>query len=151
MFTAYIAFSILALLNVITATFVQHAIERTATMHQLKQVAYARTFFAHVDSDCSGTITWQELTSALGDPETIDFFSSIDVDISEAKCLFEMLDRNGTGEIDFLDFMSGCLGLQGPAKSIDLVLAVRELKATLARLENSLHVGELGFEKSVDT
>lgn len=128
-FVVYTAFALLAVMNVVTAIFVQSAIERASQVKSVQRVAQARRLFRFLDTDGSGVITYNELDSALHMPEVVEFFRSIDIDVSEAKCLFEMLDGKGTGQIHFTDFLTGCLRLQGPAKAIDLVVVMRELKA----------------------
>jgi len=129
LFFVYIAFTLLAVMNVVTAAFVQQAIDRSVNVKELQRVAQAKRLFMQLDSNQSSTITYSDLEDKMGEQITLDFFKSIDVAPSEAEYLFDMLDSDGTGEINFDEFMGGCLGLQGPAKSIDLVMAVRELKA----------------------
>merc|ERR1719369_1291386 len=55
-----------------------------------------------------------------------EFLKSVDVDMSEARCLFEVMDMSGTGSIDFEEFLSACLHLQGPARALDLMLLTRD-------------------------
>lgn len=50
----------------------------------------------------------------------------------EARLLFDMLDADNSGEIQFTEFLSGCMRLQGPAKAIDMVLVMRELREAIA-------------------
>lgn len=49
-------------------------------------------------------------------------FKQLDLDVSEAKGLFQLLDTDRTGEIDADEFISGCCRLRGPAKALDLNL-----------------------------
>merc|ERR1712190_455439 len=71
-----------------------------------------------------------------------EYFKAIDVDPSEAKHLFEMLDINGSGKIDLEEFLSGCLRMQGPAKALDLLLMTRESRRNDDRVDRSLRSQE---------
>jgi len=132
-FFFYMAFVILAVMNVVTATFVEQAIERAAKVKEVQKVSHASRLFRSIDTDHSGVITYSEIASHLESKAVKDFFKSIDVDVTEAQWLFELLDHDNSGELEFGEFLTGCLRLQGPAKSIDLVLVMRELKEALRR------------------
>jgi len=128
LFSVYMAFAILAVMNVITGTFVQSAMERATQNDELRKVHQARRFFTSIDRNHEGVITFEEIEQNLDSQELKDFFRSIDVDLSDAKHLFDMLDAHNTGRINFNDFLGGCMRLHGPAKALDLVLVMRELK-----------------------
>jgi len=122
----YLAFAILGVMNVVTGTFVQNAIERSAEVKEINKVTQARTLFKCLDLDMSGSISFDEIRSHLDSAPVQEFLRSIDVDISEARCLFEVMDLRGSGTIDFDEFLSACLRLQGPARALDLILLTRD-------------------------
>merc|ERR1712228_143277 len=95
-------------------------------VREITSVDHARKMFKKLDLDDSGLITFDEIEDHLHDDSVQDFFQGIGVDSSEAKGVFEMLDMDGGGSIDFEEFLAGCLRLQGPARSIDLLLVMRE-------------------------
>jgi len=66
------------------------------------------------------------------------FFMSIDVDASQAQDLFELLDADGRGYLDFQEFLSGCLRLQGEPRAVDLLLVAKESRAAFAKQEKVL-------------
>jgi len=134
-FFLYISFAMLCVMNVVMATFVQNAIERAAEVHEAHKVFQASRLFQMLDSDHQGTITLQEIVTHLESPEVREFFRSIDVDVSEACILFDMLDTDNSGSIEFAEFIAGCMRLQGPAKTIDLVQIMREIRETLEKLK----------------
>eukprot|EP00929_Paragymnodinium_shiwhaense_P062290 TRINITY_DN31105_c0_g1_i1.p1 TRINITY_DN31105_c0_g1~~TRINITY_DN31105_c0_g1_i1.p1 ORF type:complete len:730 (+),score=136.86 TRINITY_DN31105_c0_g1_i1:69-2258(+) len=140
-FTAYMAFSVLAVLNIVTGTFVEAAIERAAEVKLVDRVYQARRLFQTLDLDKSGLITFNEVVEHMNQidkTELKEYFESIDVDISEASCLFEILDVDDSGSIDLEEFISGCLRMQGPAKALDLLLITRESSRSQSRQEKSL-------------
>lgn len=132
LFFTWMAFVILAVMNVVTATFVQQSIERAAQMKEAQKVTQATSLFQALDVDQSGIITFGEIENHLESAAVREFFRSIDVDVSEARLLFDMLDADNSGEIQFTEFLSGCMRLQGPAKAIDMVLVMRELREAIA-------------------
>lgn len=152
-FFLYILFATFAVMNVVAALFVESAIQRAAQVKEIQQVDQAMRLFRSLDMNESGRITFNDLNQRLESQEVVDLFKSIDVDVSEARCLFEMLDADNNGSIEFEEFLGGCMRLQGPAKAIDLVLVAREMRAAFqmqgALLRDAL--GECAFKPSCDT
>lgn len=146
MFFLFISFAILALMNVVTATFVQHASERATQMKQVQSITRASRLFRSLDADCSGVITIDEVKANLEKPEVREFFHSIDVDVSDARLLFDMLDHNNTGEIYFTEFMNGCLRLQSPAKALDVFFLLHEIREELRAQPTSFFVPPVSKE-----
>lgn len=138
LFIAFMLFGILALMNVVTGTFVQNAIERADEMKALNKVQQARKLFRSLDVDSSGFIGFEELNVKLDSPEVQRYFRTIDVDLSEARYLFDMLDMNDSGTIDFEEFLSGCIRLQGPARSLDLLMVARDMRFAFQRMATRL-------------
>jgi len=133
-FVIYMAFASIAVMNVVAGTFVQQAIERAEHMNEVRKVSQASYLFRTLDEHREGFITFEEIQGHMETAAVRDFFQSIDLDVSEARCLFDMLDADNSGKIDFEEFLGGCMRLQGPAKAIDLVMFMREMKDDLRRL-----------------
>eukprot|EP00933_Yihiella_yeosuensis_P071523 TRINITY_DN79724_c0_g1_i1.p1 TRINITY_DN79724_c0_g1~~TRINITY_DN79724_c0_g1_i1.p1 ORF type:complete len:291 (+),score=45.80 TRINITY_DN79724_c0_g1_i1:26-874(+) len=129
----YITFAILAVMNVVTGLFVQNAMDKASEVRQMSVIAHARKLFEDVDVDTSGTIEFEELQSRMHLQSVQDCFNAIDIQITEARCLFEILDEDGSGKIDFQEFIQACLRLQGPARSGDLLLSLRESRRAFDR------------------
>eukprot|EP00931_Biecheleriopsis_adriatica_P064309 TRINITY_DN39108_c0_g1_i1.p1 TRINITY_DN39108_c0_g1~~TRINITY_DN39108_c0_g1_i1.p1 ORF type:complete len:556 (+),score=100.91 TRINITY_DN39108_c0_g1_i1:43-1710(+) len=141
----YILFAIIAVMNVVTGLFVESAIERAQEVRQATLVSHVRSVFEACDLDTSGSISIGEFESHVTAPAVQEYFKAMDIAPTEAKCLFEMLDVDGSGRIDFDEFMHGCLRLQGPARAADLLLTSKEMRtafdlqmAQLNRLERRL-------------
>merc|ERR1712014_133137 len=47
---------------------------------------------------------------------------------SDARGLFRLLDADSSGSVCAEEFFSGCLRLRGPAKALDLALLAHEVK-----------------------
>jgi|ERR1712080_303523 len=59
-------------------------------------------------------------------------------DIHQAKGLFDLLDQDGSGNVDTVEFVSGCLRLRGNAKALDMSLHMRQMMDMLAKIDASL-------------
>jgi len=126
----FITFAILGVLNVVTGMFVDFALSVTqgnkneqvakTLSQQAKWEQQIKRMFTQADRDGSGSLTWEEFSRYLEHPVIIAYFHSLQLDPSEAKGLFTLLDIAGTGEIDTDEFVKGCTQLKGEAKSLDL-------------------------------
>jgi len=123
----YITFTSLALMNLVTGVFVESALQRGREDKDSYMINHLKDLFGAMDMYSNGQISWSELEEHLGNPKLITFFKDVDIDTSEARGLFQLLDRDGSGTIDADEFLSGCLRLRGAAKAIDLQLVMCEL------------------------
>lgn len=126
------AFSVLAVLNVVTGVFVENCIksmqnddfavileqtsERQNSYNHVKQV------FLKADVDGSGRLGIEEFKKHLGDPYVQAYFRRLDIEVegNGLESLFALLDFDGSGEIDIDEFCFGCSRLKGFARSLDL-------------------------------
>lgn len=127
-FSLYIAFAVLALLNVVTGVFVESAMKAAKEDHERNMISQVKRLFSSADIHNHGTVSWAEFANQLGNEDMQEFFKIIDVDISEARGVFHLLDVDDSGTIDLMEFLNGCLGLHGPAKAIDLSTLMYELR-----------------------
>jgi len=137
-YVLYIAFSMFALLNVVTGLFVEKAMasaldDRDAIIQEqlAREGSYVnevRAAFAEADQDGSGTITLDEFQIHLRDERVQAYFKSLELDPSYAVDLFHLLDLGDTGAVNTEEFVLGCLRLKGHAKSIDVATLKYESK-----------------------
>merc|ERR1712183_581323 len=93
-----------------------------------------RSLFLRAKIDMTGNLTWDEFETLLNSPEMEEYFKTIDVDISEAHGIFELLDIDGSGTLTAEEFISGCMRLNGNAKALDLMVLMDQVKG----LESSI-------------
>lgn len=136
-FCMYIAFAVLAMLNVITGVFVESALTNTKIEDDIELVNNMRELFKDIDVPDAGSITWDQFRSQLTKPEMEHYFEAIDLDISEARGLFKLLDLDDSGSISVDEFVMGCLRLRGPAKAIDLATLMYDNRRILQRWRTS--------------
>eukprot|EP00929_Paragymnodinium_shiwhaense_P120576 TRINITY_DN9253_c0_g3_i1.p1 TRINITY_DN9253_c0_g3~~TRINITY_DN9253_c0_g3_i1.p1 ORF type:complete len:571 (+),score=64.73 TRINITY_DN9253_c0_g3_i1:133-1845(+) len=134
LFCLYIAFCLIAVMNVVTGVFVDKAL-RSACVTEEKTLAkhVARIFF---DGDhANQQISWETFEAKLTEADMEDYFKAIDVDESEAQNLFELLDTDNSGGVDARELVTGLLRLRGNAGSLEVALMMRELSYMHDRLE----------------
>merc|ERR1719498_38838 len=131
-FLAFVSFAILALLNVVTAVFVEAAIQVSQNDKELVVLeeieskgtmrAMMEQVFEELDTNDSGALSLEEFEKHIEDEKLTAFLSSFDLDVSQVRTLFTLLDVDRTGEVDLDEFVSGCLRLKGGAKSLDMAI-----------------------------
>lgn len=126
LFSMYIAFSVLAFMNVITGVFVETAMHHAKDQQDHDLMNHARDLFAKCDEGGSGKLTWETFHCQLQMPEMESYFRMLDVDTREAEDLFRLLDIDESGEIDYEEFLEGCMRLRGNARAIDIVTVMIE-------------------------
>jgi len=88
-----------------------------------------RKVFFNVDSSGDGTIQVEELRNFLLDPNAQQVLKALDLDYhaGDANELFDRLNSDGDGGIDFQEMMMGLHKLKGAAKSSDVQLVLTRL------------------------
>mmetsp|Transcript_114455 Transcript_114455/g.357931 ORF Transcript_114455/g.357931 Transcript_114455/m.357931 type:complete len:742 (-) Transcript_114455:50-2275(-) len=145
-FTGYVAFTLLALMNVVTGVFVQTALQNAKEEEDLFLTDQIMKLFEISNREQRKTITLEEINARLCNPEAAGEWKSINVQAEEAKYLFELLDIDETGEIGFEEFLSGCLRLHGCAKSFDLLTVMQEARSMM----RTWHIQYQQFQGSLD-
>jgi len=84
--------------------------------------------FEEFDSSGSGHITWERFREYLHDERVQAYFASQQLDASDPRELFNLLDIDEDGEISVEDFILGCKRLRGQAKSTDMASLLQESK-----------------------
>merc|ERR1719199_1840014 len=104
-----------------------------------------REVFREANGGITGVMTWEMFESQLDKRNMQEYFRAIDVDPSEARGLFRLLDLDGSGAIDAEEFLSGCLRLRGPAKALDLALLMHEV-AQISAIISTLTISTVQAE-----
>eukprot|EP00927_Polykrikos_kofoidii_P044019 TRINITY_DN3810_c0_g3_i1.p1 TRINITY_DN3810_c0_g3~~TRINITY_DN3810_c0_g3_i1.p1 ORF type:complete len:624 (+),score=118.20 TRINITY_DN3810_c0_g3_i1:62-1873(+) len=128
----FIAFTIFAMLNVVTGVFVeQYMVFAQGDKQEFMMNRICDIFkeSLHLDNGTIGRISWIAFEKSLETEEMQDYFKSIDLDLSQAKGLFELLDADGNGTLDAVEFVVGCVRLTGQAKALDMALLMNETLA----------------------
>eukprot|EP00929_Paragymnodinium_shiwhaense_P120580 TRINITY_DN9253_c0_g5_i1.p1 TRINITY_DN9253_c0_g5~~TRINITY_DN9253_c0_g5_i1.p1 ORF type:complete len:549 (+),score=89.20 TRINITY_DN9253_c0_g5_i1:118-1764(+) len=148
LFCLYIAFCMIALMNVITGVFVDKAL-RSARAAEEKSLCNHVTSIFFDEGYPNKQISWDMFHSTLSETGMADYFKAIDVDESEAKNLFTLLDTDNSGGVDCKELVNGLLRLRGNAGALEVSLMMRELSYMLDRFDLRLQEG-LRKQRAVD-
>jgi len=122
----YISFCVFAMMNMATGVFVERATRKAQEDKDTYTANHiSRLFFSdpHVNLD---EVTYEVFNEKMDTPEMQEYFKAINVDPSEAKGLFQLLDADGSGTINGEELVNGCLRLRGGAKALELSLLMHE-------------------------
>lgn len=139
-FSLYIAFTTLVMLNLVTGVFVEGAQRIIREDKDSELLKLACRLFDQSDKDGSNDITWEEFRIQLESKEMDDYFKAVDLSRSEAKDLFKLLDIDHSGAISIEEFVKGCLRLRGPARSVDLLALVYDFQSRNSQFQECLAV-----------
>jgi len=144
-FAIYVIFVTLGVLNIVTGFFVDGTIEATnnakdeilrrAQDRKTAMIELIGELFHRIDDDESGMLSWEELENHLHDDELQEYFLVLEMDPSEAKDLFRLLDINGSGQVNIDDFTNGCLRIMGTPRNLDICACMFQGKRILLVLE----------------
>jgi len=147
-FLLYLLFVLFALMNILTGIFVHVAIDSCKMNREIAiEAAIANKemlikeivqLFHEADKDCSGTLSWQEFHDYMQDEKIKAFFMALELDMSSAGRVFDIIDVMRDGELDICEFVQGCIDLRGSAKKVDISIVEKDCRCMLAGLETVL-------------
>jgi hypothetical protein len=133
LFLFFVAFAHVALMNILTALFVEHAIDiakpdREALVFDLRRAMLERDeelgeLFQMVDKDGSGTLSLKEFSEQMrnSDGALRTFLEAEGLDIRDADLFFRMLSAHtADGTVSIKAFIDGCNKLTGGPTSLDM-------------------------------
>ncbi|CAJ1415029.1 unnamed protein product [Effrenium voratum] len=136
-YVLYITIIVFALIRVITAVFLKDTLDAAHNDAELRMAEGLRKkaeyveklagIFQAIDETGDGLITEERLTFILENPKVKAYFQTLDVDVHEGAALFHILD-DGDGECTLEEFIGGILRCRGPARAIDQVAMMADLK-----------------------
>merc|ERR1719329_440257 len=143
-FVAYIFFVVFGVLNVVTGAFVDNfslvsqrdrdvVIEEEMRREQ-NYVQDMKHIFEGADKDSSGHLSLEEFETHLQDSRVNAFFNTLELDTSQARMLFILLDIDGTNEVGIDEFVTGCMRLKGDAKSIDVNMLLYQSNYMISKI-----------------
>lgn len=136
----YIVLTVLAVLNVVTGVFCNTAIESAhadkdvAAIKQIHkqaaQVQSLQNIFREMDTENCNVVSLQEFEEAMSQQKMASFLQSMGISTEDVWTLFMIMDADRSGLIDLEEFVSGCMKLCGPAKSLQFAMMSYENKLT---------------------
>lgn len=142
-YTVYVVLVVFGILNILTGTFVETAMQASANDRDnaieaniqatTSAVNKLKAFFEETDTDGSGQISFQEFERNLQNAEVAAYLDSMGLDPSEARGLFQLLDVDNSKSIWIDELVSGCMRLKGQAKSVDVATLIYENKRMMKK------------------
>eukprot|EP00439_Symbiodinium_sp_Y106_P061797 s2444_g9.t1 len=150
LYLGFIFFFTFALFNILTATFVEKAVDASRPDRQqqmvlerrkfAEQAAELRELFSKMDRDNNGRITKEEFDECLEDGEVLSHMLSVGLDVYDAHYLFELV-ADQTGELEISRFVDGCMAVKGSASALD----IQKQMVLIAQLESRLDSWEKDY------
>mmetsp|Transcript_81182 Transcript_81182/g.250550 ORF Transcript_81182/g.250550 Transcript_81182/m.250550 type:complete len:695 (+) Transcript_81182:236-2320(+) len=145
LFSFYVVFVVIGVLNVLTGIFVERACELSGLdkdlviQTQLKRnetfLVEMKRIFEEADADESGTISWEEFKGYLENDRVQAYLSTQQLDAFDARQLFDILNGETDNEMSIESFIVGCQRLRGMARSVDVVSVLQETRAMHRKLK----------------
>ncbi|CAE7676252.1 Scn11a [Symbiodinium sp. CCMP2592] len=126
----YIIISFFTILNVVTGVFVNTAIERAsydrdiaslkALQRRTEQMKELQEAFEDIDEGQTNEVRMQDIERATSLDRLGACMQALDISAEDVKTLFTLIDTDNSGAVDLEEFVSGCMQLHGPAKSLQI-------------------------------
>jgi hypothetical protein len=136
-FLVFIAFSLFAVVNIVTGVFVESALQANVKDKDIlvhEELHSKQTYlesmqeiFEEMDESGEGNITLAEFEAKLQDERVQAYFNVLKLDVSDAKVLFHLLDHDHSDEVGVDEFLEGCYKLQGESRSLDMKIMQSEV------------------------
>lgn len=136
LFLFYIGLVFFGVLNIVTAVFVDSAMQSQAHYkdlmiqdtidHKKMYTTHLKEVFNEIDADQSGFVNQDEVEYFLTDEGLKMHLDSIGICPDDARTLFLMLDEDESGVVNIDEFCEGCMRLQGEAKAYDIHVLTRK-------------------------
>jgi hypothetical protein len=132
-FLFYVLFAVFGAANVVTGIFVEIANhwarndkasrEEAATEKRLGSLKSLHELFNELDPGGNGTLTLEGMHEALLDVDNrlVSSFHALELEVTDVRTLFLLLDRDRKGFINVDEFLLGCFRLKGEAKTLDVM------------------------------
>merc|ERR1712012_1185248 len=90
------------------------------------------------DLDRSGMLSWLEFERHLENDQVKAYFQALELDVTQARALFKVLDVNGNDSVGLDEFVGGCMRLKNQAKSLDIKLLMYQNENSFTKLKQAM-------------
>jgi len=138
MFVLYMAFAMLAMMNVITGIFVNSAIAHAEQEKDQDFSSMSRELFCEEDED-ETEVTWDVFEKHVNQPGNFQaYVRSIGIEPKDAKIMFKLLDSDESGSLDMDELLGGMIRLRAGAKFLDVAIMVHDFQQSAKKQEGRL-------------
>mmetsp|Transcript_112999 Transcript_112999/g.282893 ORF Transcript_112999/g.282893 Transcript_112999/m.282893 type:complete len:270 (+) Transcript_112999:3-812(+) len=149
-FISFIFFAIFSFVNIVTGVFVDSAIqtaERDRSIVTEKKRLQKQALIDNllclleeIDKDGSGCLTVEELQRAFRSEQIINYFAALSIEPRDIQSLVCLLDEDGNGKIDIVEFVDGLQACIGVARSVDIAVMIKQIAYIMALLKEVLRL-----------
>jgi len=148
-FSLFIAFATLVMMNLVTGVFVDGAqrIAREEKNQELlkhvrrllaPQEARAGRFSTAPRGGDDDLVTWLEFCQKLQTEEMSAYLTAFEMDAGQAKDIFYILDQERQGKVTMREFFSACVNLHGAPRLADTAILRHLVQRTFEELDSHL-------------
>jgi len=145
-FLFYVCFGVFVILNVIMGVFIDKAI-KVAEEQKMLDVACAISGAFMTEALHGEEITREVFDQKLMEPELMACFETLNIDMSQASVLFDLIDVDSSGCVDGNEIVEGCLRLKGTAKALDVSIMEKQLHDLVDVIEGNHFVHDKHMTK----
>jgi voltage-gated sodium channel len=130
-FVFFLSLTTFAMNNVIVAVIVENAVstalkdaedlEKQAEQERVKACEHILQIFTEADTDGNCELSSSEFQAALKKPSVKSWLAAVGIDVRQAETLFDILDYDGSGVLDFNEFVEGVMKARGTASAQDIL------------------------------
>eukprot|EP00929_Paragymnodinium_shiwhaense_P035791 TRINITY_DN19284_c0_g2_i1.p1 TRINITY_DN19284_c0_g2~~TRINITY_DN19284_c0_g2_i1.p1 ORF type:complete len:713 (-),score=169.34 TRINITY_DN19284_c0_g2_i1:64-2202(-) len=150
LFLIYIMFTIFALLNILTGVFV-NAASQTSTLtreiatdsaiaEMMMYEVHLMSLFKSADMEADGLLSQEEFALLMGDERNRAFLNALHLDFNCIERVFEVMDQDGSGQLDLAEFVETCVSLRGEATALHVRFLADDMAKLDKKIENILEV-----------
>ncbi|CAE7208157.1 CACNA1B [Symbiodinium pilosum] len=135
-FVVFLLITTFSIMNMIVSVIVESTLEAALDqkLQAMRDQEYQTTMaavkvdevFRRADGNGDGHITKDELMQALLKPDVRLYLREVGIDITNAEFIFDVIDYDGSGELEYKEFALGLVKARGEAKAQE-----RERKNTI--------------------
>lgn len=132
---AYVCFVVFALTRIITALLLRQTLESASSDTDMQIMLHRRerdrglkklkNLFQSLDSTGEGFVTQEHVNVLVTSAEGKTVLKMLELEVIDAESLFNLLDTDQSGSIEWAEFLTGVTRLRGQARSIDVVAILR--------------------------
>lgn len=137
-FILYIAFASLVLMNLVTGVFVEGAQRIAAEEKRQDLQKQVRKIVQKGHVDLESNICWEKFNDQLATADMAAYLRAFQMDSSQARDIFYILDDEQVGSITMKDFFSACMQMHGVVRLADTEILRHRMMHSLAELNERL-------------
>mmetsp|Transcript_45134 Transcript_45134/g.125178 ORF Transcript_45134/g.125178 Transcript_45134/m.125178 type:complete len:627 (+) Transcript_45134:89-1969(+) len=123
-YCVYVLFCAFSVMNVVTGLFVQQAMRMAQEENDIYMAESIKNIFG---MSTSRSITCEDFRKKVERDDMQEYLKAISVDPSEGDHIFQLLDFDGSGEIDEDEAVDGLFRLRGNATALELSMLRRDI------------------------